>query len=545
MNSNAARDPRERTYIAPARVVWTTDGAATPQGADSLLTLGEGMCILESKDGREPGLLLDFGRELHGGVQIVNAITPSHKPIQVRVRFGESVSEAMGNTDNDHAIHNTLCDIPWFGQTEIGNTGFRFVRLDLVEPNERLELKHVRAVSLMRPIEYQGSFECNDERLNAIWRTATYTVHCCMQDLVWDGIKRDRLAWIGDLHPETMVICNVFGRQRVVEETLDYVRDHWPLPEWMHGISSYSMWWVLVHHAWHRFHGDAGYLRKQRDYLLPLLKHLRTHIAEDGREQLTGGRFLDWPSSEDPGAIHVGLQALMTMTMAAGAELCDLLDADEEKAACQLAAEQLRRYAPPPSPRKVANAMLVLAGLADAEKTNRETLAANPLSDLSTFYGYYVLQARALAGDYTGALDVIRKYWGAMLDCGATTFWEDFQLEWTENAGRIDELVPPGKKDLHADFGNYCYKGLRHSFCHGWAGGPAAWLIEHVLGLAPVEPGCASVRVRPHLGDLEYASGSMATPFGPVKVQHRKRADGSVDTHVDAPSKVRIIKLAT
>ena len=83
-----------------------------------------------------------------------------------------------------------------------------------------------------------------------------------------------------------------------------------------------------------------------------------------------------------------------------------------------------------------------------------------------------MLQAMAKAGNYTGALNDIRIFWGAMLDLGATTFWEDFNLDWVNNASRIDELVPEGKKDVHGDYGAYCYLGLRHSFCHGWASGP-------------------------------------------------------------------------
>ena len=93
-----------------------------------------------------------------------------------------------------------------------------------------------------------------------------------------------------------------------------------------------------------------------------------------------------------------------------------------------------------------------------------------------------------------GGLDCIRQYWGAMLDLGATTFWEDFDLDWTANAGRIDELVPAGKKDIHGDFGNYCYKGFRHSLCHGWASGPTAWLSEHVLGVQSSSRAAASSR---------------------------------------------------
>lgn len=40
--------------------------------------------------------------------------------------------------------------------------------------------------------------------------------------------------------------------------------------------------------------------------------------------------------------------------------------------------------------------------------------------------GYYILTARAMAGDYEGCLEAIREYWGGMLSLGATTFWEDF-----------------------------------------------------------------------------------------------------------------------
>jgi hypothetical protein len=161
---------------------------------------------------------------------------------------------------------------------------------------------------------------------------------------------------------------------------------------------------------------------------------------------------------------------------------------------------------------------------------------------MSTFYGYYVLQARAMACDYQGAMDCIRQYWGAMLDLGATTFWEDFDLDWTANAGRIDELVPAGKKDIHGDFGNYCYKGFRHSLCHGWASGPTAWLSEHVLGVQVVEPGCNVVRIEPHLADLDWAEGTFPTPMGVIKIRHEKREDGSIQSSIEAPAGVKILR---
>jgi hypothetical protein len=139
-------------------------------------------------------------------------------------------------------------------------------------------------------------------------------------------------------------------------------------------------------------------------------------------------------------------------------------------------------------------------------------------------------------------MDIISKFWGGMLDVGATTFWEDFDLDWTKNSGRIDEFTPEGKDDIHGDFGGYCYLGFRHSLCHGWASGPTAWLSEHVLGVEILEPGCRKVSVTPHLGNLSWAEGTYPTPYGQIKIRHEKQADGTVKSSVRAPKGVKVIK---
>ena len=113
--------------------------------------------------------------------------------------------------------------------------------------------------------------------------------------------------------------------------------------------------------------------------------------------------------------------------------------------------------------------MLVLAGLADPGKVCRTVIARGGAEGFSTFYGYYMLEALAEGGLYDEALQIISNYWGAMLDLGATTFWEDLNYAHAAGAARIDEPVPAGKFDIHAESGAYCYKGLRHSLCHGWA----------------------------------------------------------------------------
>jgi len=237
-------------------------------------------------------------------------------------------------------------------------------------------------------------------------------------------------------------------------------------------------------------------------------------------------------------AVHAGLQALTVLALEAGAELCLVLGKLADAAQALVVAERARDVSVV-STSKQANALLALADMADAATINRDILAIDPNRGLSTFYGYYVLQARALAGDYTGALDLIRTYWGGMIDMGATTFWEGFEIDWMPDSTPIDELPGSGKRDIHADFGDWCYKGLRHSLCHGWAAGPTAWLMEHVLGITPASPGFETVSIRPNLGDLEWAKGTFPTPHGIITVEHRRQNDGSIETSVGLPPGVR------
>jgi hypothetical protein len=548
-------DSRARVYLAPQRIVWKYDGnGKLITNAEKLLEKGHGqsdlsgrpVCKIRSTEDEYASILLDFGREIHGGLQIVTDGT-SQNGAKLRIRFGESVSEAMSTVNergatNDHAMRDFTMNVPWLGVSETGNSGFRFVRIDLIEPNVTLGLKEVNAIFIYRDIPYLGSFRCNDERLNKIWMTGAYTVHLNMQEYIWDGIKRDRLVWLGDLHPEVMTVNTVFGYNEVIPKSLDFARDITPLPGWMNGISSYSLWWIIIHRDWYKYHGRLSYLKEQQDYLTRLLNQLFTKVdMTTGSEQLDEFRFLDWPSSPNQQGITAGLQSLMVMAFDAGAEICVALGDKALAKKCRTTAELMRKYVPEHNHLKQGAALLSLAEMIPAKKADEETLSVGGAKGFSTFYGYYMLQAQAKAGNYQTAIDNISKFWGGMLDMGATTFWEDFNLDWLENAARIDEIVPEGKKDIHADFGDYCYKNLRHSLCHGWASGPTAWLSEHVLGVTVEKPGCKVLKIEPHLGNLEWVEGSFPTPHGAVYISHKKDSDGTIKTKVQAPEGVRII----
>ena len=547
---------RTVAYLPPTRIMWQeTTGDASIEGLEKLLSPGIGQaelvagkeCRIRNGAQGKASFLLDFGKELQGGVQLVTGFS-SKKETRIRVRFGESASEAMcditpeNGATNDHAIRDFQLVLPWLGVAEIGNSGFRFVRIDLEEPDAVLMLKEVRATFGYRDIPYLGSFKSDNERLNDIWMTGAYTVHLNMQEYIWDGVKRDRLVWIGDLHPELMTVNTVFGYNEVIPKSLDLIRDTTPVPNWMNGISSYSIWWLLIHKDWYLYQGNLDYLKEQKAYMTTLLNHLMTKIDDNGKETLDGTRFLDWPSSPNVKGVDAGLQALMVMAMEAGHDMALAMGDKSLAERCKKASKKLKKYTPDHNQSKQGAALMALAGLMKAEKADKEVLSVGGAKNFSTFYGYYMLEAMAKAGNYQGAMDIISEYWGAMLDLGATTFWEDFNIDWMENAARIDELVPEGKVDVHSSYGGYCYVGFRHSFCHGWASGPTAWLSRYVLGVQVLEPGCKKVKIEPHLGNLNRVEGSFPTPLGVIRIKHEKGADGKIRSDIQAPEGVEIIK---
>lgn len=540
-------DNRVKRYILPKSIVWengAVDNSASllkdkpmqaPLYAWDLCTMQAGSSIL-----------FDFGTEFHGGVSITthNCGCEVEREGKLHLRFGESVMECMTdlygekNATNNHAQRDFNIPVPFMGTIEVGNTGYRFLRIDC--PVGFVQLNVVRGAFLYKDLEYKGSFECDDKMLNDVWETAAYTVHLNMQNYLWDGIKRDRLVWIGDMHPETSTIMRVFGYDECVPNSLDLTRS-WTSPgQWMNGFPSYTMWWIKIHWDWYLQNGNYDYLLSQKDYLYETLEYIFSVIKEDGSVDITE-HFIDWPTSADPEGAKAGCYAIITLALEAAANIATAYGDSDMSARCSKYADLVRANSPAPGNCKQAAALLALSGAMSYEEANEKVLSVDPLSKISTFLGYYVLKARGEAGDIDGTIELMDKFWGKMIELGGTTFFEDFNLDWAVNAKRIDEFVAPSENDIHGDHGDYCYKGFRHSLCHGWASGPAAYIQEYILGVKVLEPGCKKVSVKPNLGKLSYVKGTYPTPYGIISVDAKKEADGSISVKVETPSEVTLV----
>lgn len=539
------KDEKIREYILPTRIV----ASERCENADYLLTYHTDQSYFGGEEGfvLQAGgwVLLDFGAEYSGGVKLVVNNCAGEKNAVLHVRFGESVSETCAeigekHATNDHALRDVTLAVAWVSSVEYGNTGYRFIRV--ANPwNKSISLRQIFGIYVHCGAKRRGRFCCSDERLNRIWEIGARTVYLNMQDYLYDGIKRDRVVWIGDMHPAASSVQRLFGAHPVVPKSLDFVRNCTPPDRWMNDIPSYTCWWLLLQRDWYKFTGDLTYLKEQVDYIRRLMPQLFAMINDDGTDNVAY-KFIDWPSSADPQAQTEGIRALFFLAFESAAEILDLAGDGSDAETIALCEKKMRclKAAPPVNSRnKQAAALSVFAGLCGAKEKNDALLSRQPTQGVSTFLGYYLLRARAEAGDVTGALNLIRTYWGAMADLGATTFWEDFDLDWARNAKPIDELLQAGEYDVHGDNGSYCYPGFRHSLCHGWASGPVPFLSEYVLGVRILSAGCKKIRIAPCLGDLDWAEGCVPTPLGDVFV--RCERDGNrIKTHYTVPEGVSV-----
>ena len=557
-NGKTQKDELSRLYISPKTVLWKSDNQLIKNehlllsaGNSQAAFIKENICSLKNTDTDTCSILLDYGIEIHGGLQLVMGSSSRREPSLVRIRFGESVGECNSDTHNrggrhgfstdDHAKRDITIEIPRDGMIEIGNTGFRFVRIDLLQPNTTVRIKETRAILRYRDIPYLGSFRSSDERLNKIWLTGAYTVHLNMQEYLWDGIKRDRVIWLGDMHPEVASILSVFGDNEIVPQTLDLAVQIYPLPGWMNGMSAYSLWYLIIHHDWYMHSGDINFLQKHKQYITGLIDLILQNTDAEGNESM-GKKFLDWPSSPNKKGVEAGYRALMVWAMDNAAFLCGELNEPLAKQKAAECANRIRKKTKSHNNLKQAAALMAISGIKDNDTSCIDIVCKDGSDNFSTFYGYYMLEAMAINNRRKESIDIIREYWGAMIDMGATTFWEDFDLKWTENAVRIDEFDKEGYKNIHGSFGAYCYPGYRHSLCHGWASGPTAWLTEYVLGVKIIKPGCKVIKITPFLGDLDYAEGTFPTPHGLIYIKHTKRSNGRIISDIKAPKGVKIIK---
>jgi alpha-L-rhamnosidase len=457
-----------------------------------------------------PSIVLDFGRELTGRVEIVSA---SDTPATLTVQMGESESETMKSP----FLGINQMNIPPHGTGHSPKTAFRYARIVFTGGGPNLRFKTIHVDDIFYPVQYQGSFESSDPLLNRIWETGAY--------------KRDRGRWMGDTDVSGRVIEDVFAEHPLMEDTLDRLIGPAPVDEHVNGIPGYSSFWFTEVADYYRHTGSKIFLQSVHERMVQLLALVdkefddRSLYANKSKVWL----YVDWSpqlngdTPETRRATTLEFYRAYREAVWMLRELGDTPNAQKYEARAAAIKAGSEKYLVDPTtntfgPRWQTNAAAVISGAADPAQY--PAIWNNVLSQvgegdtkgliISPYYNYYVIRAMAQTGHRDQALKWIRQYWGGMIDEGATSFWEAYDPSWY-------------KEDFHASLQSDNRSGYFVSLAHGWSSGPTAWLMEEILGVQPTGPGFATVDIRPDLADLQWARGAEPTPHGLIKVEAHKQ----------------------
>jgi hypothetical protein len=512
---------------------------------------------LELFETRCPHVVLDAGAETFGRVRVA---ARSAGPAILAVTTGESLAELdhhLGRVTDVFELRD--------GQSfATGPTGFRYVKIMalsaasggstvLLDPPE---VQHIRY-----PAAEVGSFACSDERLTDIWRLCARTVHLCMQNEIWDGIKRDQLPWMGDLYTEALAIYHAFGDTRLARWSLGVLGELGPVPDrplpqqrypglqsmWkqphkdINGIPSYTLWWVVGLADYLQYSGDATLIEDLATELEATLHHVAGWVDASGWwRHRHGWDYVDWsPLTETERAAFCHLLACQALHL--GARLLEFIGrrgeefrAVSERLAATAQREIWRDGAAQFGAAHHLPAMLIRSGALRPDQARdlfARTLAAAPPWPMTYWHRYADLEAARLVGATDWGLDYIRRHWGHALELGLTALWEAFDPAWIGPDAHAVSMVAAE----HARYGGY-----ETSLCHGWSAGPAAWLHRAVLGVTPAQPGFAEIEFRPALGDLGWAEGAVPSPHGPIHVRLNRNGRNRVSAALTLPAGVAL-----
>lgn len=422
------------------------------------------------------------------------------------------------------------------------------------------------------PFTGDAAFSCSDPELNRLYQAGVRTTRLNSFDAFTDCPTREQRAWVGDGVVHQMVHLTANQDWRLARNYLTLGASPRPdgmLPMTVAGeiehrggytIPDWALHWL--HGLWLQFRHDGD--RAAALSLLPVaervLRWYEPFVDEHGTlSDVPEWNLIDWASvfSSHRSALITGLWA---RGLAEYAQLCDWLgnaaSAAWARGHWERATSGFEAFWDPgrgsyidhvvdgramPAMSQAAGAVAIVSGLAPR---HRRAGIIEAITDQRA------LVVRSWIGGADGGYDmakiveqsqgIYRVDWDAGREIVlAQPFFSYVVHDAVAAAGRADLL--PGLLRRWSAFLHDGYDTFGECWgwgtpVHAWSSTPVKDLIWHVLGVTPAEPGYTAVQVAPRPGGLQWLTGTVPTPHGPVRVAIDTAA-GSVT--VDSPVPVR------
>lgn len=381
---------------------------------------------------------------------------------------------------------------------QLAPLGGRFIEVHVLAPRTRVRPVAARFLERAYFGANQGSFRCEDERLERIWETGVETLRACAEDSIIDNPTRERGQWAGDVATVGMdIAAAAFGDLRPLRRCLvqcaQSAREDGLVAGMCPGqnifLSTYAAQWVAGCLNYWEITGDSALLRELWSAAERNIGAFERARGPAGVPKTLGWDFVDWgygPSVGDSDCavnLHY-LAALRAMsrwrTLIGAAATVDYAGLAEEVAGLIAAHFRAEHAAGGDAWARIGYHRVVL-GLQEGFFAGAEARAAvaflkthlqrcfpndpaaprlsGPVPEaadprlITPYFAHYVMPLLIEHGELDFVLGQYRACWGWALDQGLTTWPEVFDLRW--------------------------------SHAHQWSGCPTWQLSKYVLGLTP------------------------------------------------------------
>ena len=417
--------------------------------------------------------------------------------------------------------------------------GYRYLQIDITTDDEGLAINDIYNMQTGYPLELKATFSSSDPSLHEIWTAGWRTAQLCAGEQYYDTPYYEQLQYTGDTRIQALISLYMSGDDRLMRKAiLDFYQSRTPEgltqsrypSNRLQIIPAFSLFWVSMIHDYWMHRKDDAFIKQFLPAIDEIMGWYQARIDQDKRMlgPLTWWNFVDWGNFNSwgtaPGA-DKGNSAIMTLqyayTLKQAADLFEKFGQENQAAVYKTLAEDLNQstfttcfnvekglLADTPEQLSYSQHAGIWAVLSGAMPQNeiprmmKKLLEDKSIGQVTFFYRFYLTQALKKAGMadlYYSELGP----WRDMLKLGLTTF---------------AEKPEPTRSD-----------------CHAWSASPNYDFLATICGIVPDAPGFSKVLIKPALGELTSAEGSIPVPAGQIQVKFRRVGTEGLSGEITLP----------
>jgi len=328
-----------------------------------------------------------------------------------------------------------------------------------------LLLSSVEVTKTEYPIKLKSTPDFKNQLLNKIYQVGIDTLKIDMQEIFMDCPVRERSQYIGDARIQALVAYSLSDDTRLQKKALmelawsqdekGYLSANYPTGQRIN-IPTYALQWINMLWEYYQSSKDLDTVKILYPAMKKLIGYFEAHETKEGLlvHESNWWIFVDHGSPVDTREHSLILQASYYGALIDAVKIANILEDQEASGRLTAKAESLKNkindyfwqekigfFDDCRNEDGFCNHFSLQANYWalywDVVKGNKkEALIKNLLTNKlrlppskTAYFNGFIAEVLFRSGEKEEAIKLIKKYWGGMLRAGATSWWENFDLQ--------------------------------------------------------------------------------------------------------------------